>query len=59
MRGRTYRLAAFLALALLLTGLLAFHLRPAQAQNLTWVRQFGSPQHDAAVSLAVASAGNG
>ena len=38
MRGRTYRLASFLALALLLTGLLAFQLPPAQAQNRTWVR---------------------
>ena len=58
MRGRTYRLAAFLALALLLTGLLVSQLRPAQAQNITWVRQFGSSQHDAAVSVAVDPAGN-
>ena len=58
MRGRTYRLAALLVPALLLTGLLAFQLPAAQAQNIGWVRQFGSPQHDAAVSVAVDPTGH-
>jgi hypothetical protein len=58
MRGRTHRLSMLLTLALLLTALLAIQLPSVQAQNVAWVRQFGSSQHDGAMSVAVDPSGN-